>query len=108
MHISNFLYAPKSRTARVFVHFHSRSVVALESLMTRGTQPPNTYILFAIIVELCRERGNGACPRVRGFSQVIESAEYQLGCKKMTGVEACYIPVSSNHKSPSRQPLIPP
>lgn len=37
---------PRLRQARVLVHFHSFSCVAtLTSSMTRGTQPPNTYIL---------------------------------------------------------------
>jgi len=67
------MYLPKSRTARVFVHFHSRSVVDFESFITNGTHPPNTYILFAIIVELCNERGKGACPKVLGFDHVIVS-----------------------------------
>jgi len=57
----------------VFVHFHSRSVVDLESLITKGTQPPKTYILLPIIVELCNERGSGASPEVFGFDQVMES-----------------------------------
>lgn len=37
---------PRLRQASVLVHFHSFSCVAtLTSSMTRGTQPPNTYIL---------------------------------------------------------------
>jgi len=66
------MYIPKFKTARVFVHFHSLSDV-LHSLTTSGTQPPNTYILFSIIVELCNDRGKGAIPRVKGLIQDIES-----------------------------------
>lgn len=37
---------PRLRQASVLVHFHSFSWVAtLTSSITRGTQPPNTYIL---------------------------------------------------------------
>ncbi|KAI8130937.1 hypothetical protein CVS40_0594 [Lucilia cuprina] len=79
----------KFKTANVLVHFHSLSVVAFESFTTKGTQPPKTYILLLTIVALCNDRGSGALPRVQGFDQVMVS-------------------MSNNHKSPKRQPLIPP
>lgn len=41
-------HKPRFKQARVFVHFHSFSCVAtLTSSITRGTHPPNTYILHS-------------------------------------------------------------
>lgn len=78
------------RQASVLVHFHSFSWVAtFTSSITSGTHPPNTYILFPMVVAECRLRGSGATPLRLGLFHVRVS-------------------MSSVQRSPSRQPLMPP
>ena len=71
---SSYLNLPKFNIASVLVHFHSdfSLLVPLSSSSTRGTQPPNTYILLLTSVAEWRDRGKGAAPPTVGLSHVIE------------------------------------
>jgi hypothetical protein len=63
---------PKLRHAKELVHFHSdfSLLIPFWSSSTSGTQPPKMYILLAMSVAECRDRGRGAIPPTTGRSHV--------------------------------------